>query len=59
MESEYIELSLTRYANLSELKYREEIQLREPPYESIQKWYERVQDHIHIIPFLERRGISL
>lgn len=57
MESEYIELDLTRYANLLELKYREEIQLREPQYENVQKWYERVQDRIHIIPFLERRGI--
>jgi ubiquinone/menaquinone biosynthesis C-methylase UbiE len=48
---------LTRYANLSELKYREEIQLREPQYESIQKWCKRAQDYIHIISFLEKEGI--
>jgi len=58
VESEYIELDLTRYANLLELKYREEIQLREPQYENVQKWYERIQGHLGIISFIEKRGIK-
>lgn len=58
MASDYIELDLSPYANLQELRYREKKQLTERKYDRPEKWYKRIQDGcLGIIPFLEKEKI--